>query len=145
MKAPSRPSKLVHLNLCTILLSLNLSNNLFEDLPGWSRPACQCQYMNFADNYITSLSEATVQLETSYLLSISTTTRSQTSKVLRSYGMLTKSIYAVINFQACLCYDPFWCKSSMRIRKLSNIFISGNQLPKILPSWSFQLDEWCKT
>lgn len=111
------------------LVKLNLSNNLLEDLPDGLEQLVHVKYMNFADNYITSLKKLPFNLK--HL----TTLNFNNNKITCLEGLqhlknIDKIDLRRNKLSSIAQLRPMLIQIVKEDSILSNVFISGNQLPK---------------
>lgn len=111
------------------LVKLNLSNNLLEDLPDGLEQLVNVKYMNFADNYITSLHKLPYNLK--YLTTLNFNNNKITSlDGLQHSASIDKIDLRRNNLSTMAQLRPILIQVAKENSILSNVFISGNPLPK---------------
>lgn len=120
------------------VVKLNLSNNLLEDLPEGLDQLHNVKYMNFADNYITSL--ARLPLNLVHL----TTLNFNNNKISSIDGIQRLSAIEKIDLRRNKLKDikllkPILWQVLAADSKLTNIYISSNPLPKTYRADLFNL------
>lgn len=111
------------------LVKLNLSNNLLEDLPDGLEQLVNVKYMNFADNYITSLQKLPFNLK--HLTTLNFNNNKITSlEGLQHLKNIDKIDLRRNKLSSIAQLRPILIQVVKDDSILSNIFISGNPLPK---------------
>lgn len=111
------------------LVKLNLSNNLLEEIPLGLDQLCSMKYLNFSDNYITSLKNLPVNMK--HLVTINF----NNNKLENLEGLENLCLVEKIDLRRNKLSDmslliPLVQQVSAQNSKLNNIFISSNFLPK---------------
>lgn len=122
----------------TNLVKLNLANNLLEELPPGLDQLTSVKYLNFADNYITSLHNLPTNLKNLTTLSLNNnkiTSIEGIEKIegLEKIDLRRNKLSSIAQLRPLI--DLFRNEDS----KLGNIFISSNPLPKAYRAELFNL------
>lgn len=122
----------------TNLVKLNLANNLLEELPPGLDQLTSVKYLNFADNYITSLHNLPTNLKNLTTLSLNNnkiTSIEGIEKIecLEKIDLRRNKLSSMAQLKPLI--DLFTIEDS----KLGNIFISSNPLPKTYRAELFNL------